>query len=73
MKTIVNNITIKSVAWLMIGIMGVLVANKAVFVHSHILNDGTIIEHAHPYNKSTDSTPYKSHHHTKAEFLFFQI
>ncbi len=52
--------------------MGMLIANKAVFMHTHRLNDGTIIEHAHPYNKSTDSKPYKSHHHTKAELLFFQ-
>jgi hypothetical protein len=72
MKTIVRNIKIKSIACLMIGMMGMLVANKAVFMHTHRLNDGTIIEHAHPYNKSTDSKPYKSHHHTKAELLFFQ-
>ena len=72
MKMIVRNITIKFIAWLVIGMMGMLVANKAVFMHTHRLNDGTIIEHAHPYNKSADSKPYKSHHHTKAELLFFQ-
>jgi hypothetical protein len=56
----------------MIGVMGLLIANRAIFLHVHKLNDGTIIEHAHPYDKSNDSKPYKSHHHSNAEFLFFQ-
>jgi hypothetical protein len=56
----------------MIGIMGLFIANKAIFLHVHKLADGTIIEHAHPYDKSNDSKPYKSHHHSNAEFLFFQ-
>ena len=72
MKTTVKNIIIKSVTWLVIGMMGMLIANKAVFMHTHKLSDGTVIEHAHPYNKSSDSEPYKSHHHSKAELLFFQ-
>ena len=72
MKTIVRNITIKSVTWLVIGMMGMLIANTAVFIHTHKLSDGTVIKHAHPYNKTNDSAPYKSHHHSKAEFLFLQ-
>lgn len=52
--------------------MGLFIANKAIFLHVHKLNDGTIIEHAHPYDKSNDSKPYKSHHHSNAEFSFFQ-
>ena len=72
MKFSVRDITIKFIAFLIIGVMGMLIANKAVFIHSHRLNDGTVIEHAHPYSKSTDSKPYKSHHHTTAELLFFQ-
>jgi len=56
----------------MTGIIGMYVMNKVVFLHSHKLSDGTVIEHAHPYNKSSDSKPFKSHHHTKGEFLFFQ-
>ncbi|MEA3444739.1 MAG: hypothetical protein U9R19_08440 [Bacteroidota bacterium] len=67
-----KNVAIKSVAFLMIGVMGMLVANKAAFMHTHKLNDGTIISHAHPFDKSNDSKPYKSHHHTNAELLFFQ-
>ncbi len=72
MKTTVRNIAIKSITLLMIGIMGMFIADKAIFLHVHKSNDGTIIEHAHPYDKSNDSKPYKSHHHTNAELLFFQ-
>ena len=72
MKSTVRNITIKFVTLLMIGIMGLFIANKAIFLHDHKLNDGRIIEHAHPYDKSNDSKPFKSHHHSNAEFLFFQ-
>ena len=56
----------------MIGMIGFLIVNKAIFTHTHRLNDGTVIVHSHPFNKSDDSKPYKSHHHSKAEILFFQ-
>ena len=72
MKAIVNRITIKLFTWLVIGLMVMFIANKAVFIHTHRLSDGSIIEHAHPYNKSTDSKPYKSHDHSKIELLFAQ-
>ena len=71
MKIAVKNITIKTVTYLTIGIMVMLIANKALFMHAHQLNDGTVVTHSHPYDKSNDSKPYKSHHHTKAELLFF--
>lgn len=56
----------------MTGIMGMFIANKAIFIHVHKLTDGTTIVHAHPYDKSNDSRPFKSHHHSKAEFLIYQ-
>jgi len=69
----VNRITIKYTACLAIGIMGLLIANKALFIHTHKLEDGRIVVHAHPYNKSGDSeSPYKNHSHTKLELLFYQ-
>ncbi len=71
MKNTARNIAIKSITLLMIGVIGLLIVNKAVFLHVHKLNDGTIIEHAHPFSKSNDSNPIKSHHHSNADFLFF--
>ncbi|MBN2213607.1 MAG: hypothetical protein JW723_05130 [Bacteroidales bacterium] len=49
-----------------------MVANKIIFTHSHILANGQVISHAHPYDKSSDSEPFKSHHHTQSELLFFE-
>lgn len=68
----VRNNNKKSLAILMIGIMGLLIANKGLFIHSHKLESGAIVCHSHPYDKSQDSEPLKKHHHTKAEFLFFE-
>jgi hypothetical protein len=67
-----NSIVINTIIIGMIGIMGMLVINKSVFMHTHKIDENTYVIHSHPYNKSKDSEPYKSHHHTKAEFLFIQ-
>ncbi|NOZ33685.1 MAG: hypothetical protein GXO80_00110 [Chlorobi bacterium] len=62
----------KFITLVMIGIIGLFIVNKGVFMHSHKLANGSVISHSHPYNKSEDSKPYKSHHHTDTEFFFFQ-
>lgn len=72
MKSTINNIVIKLVTLFMIGVMLMLIANKAYFLHVHKLDNGATITHAHPYDKSNDSDPYKSHQHTNSEFSFFQ-
>jgi len=56
----------------MIGILGLLIANKGLFMHTHKLVNGSVVTHSHPYDKKQDSEPNKKHHHTKAEFLFFE-
>lgn len=45
-----------------------MVANKALFLHTHKLANGNLISHAHPFNKSSDSQPIKTHSHSQAEF-----
>jgi hypothetical protein len=70
MKTTIKNITIKSVLYLLIVMMSIFVINNTLFIHAHKTDDGRIVVHAHPYDKSDDSQPYKSHQHTKNEFLF---
>jgi hypothetical protein len=55
------------------------VYNKAVYTHTHLLADGTIITHAHPYTKTNAPGPVTNHSHTQnqlfllsvAELLFF--
>ena len=72
MKSTVNNSVLKLITYFMIGVMGVFIVNKIVFTHVHQLDDGTIVKHAHPYNKANDATPYKTHHHSNADLVFFQ-
>ncbi len=72
MNSTVRNIIKEFSAILMFGIMGLLIANKGLFIHSHKLENGTVVTHSHPYDKVQDSEPFKKHHHTKAEFLFFE-
>ena len=47
------------------------VINRALFLHEHRTADGIIFIHAHPYNKSSDTAPFKSHHHSRAEYVFW--
>ena len=54
---------------LMICIMGTLLLNKAFFVHTHVLADGTVSSHAHPFDRSAEKESEKSHQHSSAEFM----
>ena len=56
------------VALMLIGVAGTYLLNNILFTHQHILENGTVVIHAHPYDKS-DSKPDKSHHHDKAELF----
>ena len=38
-------------------------------MHAHILGNGQVVVHAHPYNKSQDAAPFKKHHHSATEFI----
>jgi hypothetical protein len=67
-----NSIITKTIIIGIIGIMGMIVINKGIFMHTHKIDENTYIIHSHPYNKSKDSEPYKTHHHTKAQFFFIQ-
>ncbi len=44
--------------------------NQAAYWHYHILGDGTVVKHAHPYNsESKGTTPYQNHQHSDFELL----
>lgn len=53
----------------LISIAGIQVTNVFYF-HAHKLADGTVVCHAHPFQKSQDQAPYKSHNHTSREFFY---
>ena len=52
--------------------MFLLIANKGVFLHTHHFADGSVVVHAHPFNKSNDNAPDNSHNHTKKELILIQ-
>lgn len=46
--------------------------NQTVNWHYHLLKDGTVVKHAHPFNSETQgTTPFQKHQHTESEFLFY--
>ncbi|MFW5820201.1 MAG: hypothetical protein ACOCWA_02855 [Bacteroidota bacterium] len=48
------------------------VYSKAFYQHSHVLSDGSVITHAHPFNKSSDNSPFKKHQHTSFELYVLE-
>ncbi len=43
--------------------MSIMIANNVAFLHTHVLSDGQIIQHAHPFSKdkTTDQNPIHTH------------
>lgn len=66
----VKKITVKLTAYLIIGLVGILISNELLYTHSHKQNGQTVV-HAHPYDKSEDKEQSEKHSHTEAELFFF--
>lgn len=54
-------------AYLMIFLIALITVNSAFNLHTHVLNDGTTITHAHPYKNG--STNNNNHDHSDLEYL----
>ncbi len=70
MKAGMPYIVKKTFAIVLLGIIGLLTLNNALFMHLHRLPNGTLIVHAHPFsntNQADDSS--QTHQHTKVELL----
>ena len=65
-----RNIPSKIAAISLVVIIGIHSLNTLVYTHRHLLTDGTIITHAHPFDKSSDTDPFKSHYHSTIELVF---
>ena len=54
----------------LISLFGVLWYNNTYNQHIHILSNGRIIIHSHPYKDfGSESSPYKDHKHTSLELI----
>jgi hypothetical protein len=65
-----NDISYRLIAISLIVVVGIHSLNSFFNTHSHRLPDGTVITHAHPYDHSSDTNPFKSHKHTATELVF---
>ena len=61
------------ISLLLIAVMAMLTFNQSVYLHTHKLNDGTVVTHAHPYQKTNNSTPTTSHQHSKKDYVFIGL
>lgn len=44
--------------------------NRVSNWHYHVLENGIVVEHSHPFNQAKkDGTPFQSHQHSESEFL----
>lgn len=65
---------ILSKAFIALSISAVLLLfyNDAANWHYHLLQDGTLIRHAHPYTPNPDDHgPFRNHKHSQNDFIFF--
>lgn len=71
MKIPNKNMLKKLLSLVLIVLLGLMTVNKSIFTHSHKLGNGIIITHSHPYNTAKDTTPFKEHHHSQSQLLFY--
>ncbi len=64
-----ENMLRKTISIFVLSVFVLLILNNNFYLHNHKLSDGSIITHAHPFDKKGDTTPFKSHHHSKAQFF----
>lgn len=70
---IVNTAHIRrGVAIMLLCLVTAITINNAVYLHSHIVDNNTVITHAHPFSKSADNLPFKTHKHTDFEYTITQ-
>ncbi|MEA1877644.1 MAG: hypothetical protein U9N86_12340 [Bacteroidota bacterium] len=69
MNSVVRKIVLQLIVVLMVALMGMMIGNRIMFLHVHILPDGTQVHHAHPFDKSTENSPSSQHHHTGSELI----
>jgi hypothetical protein len=59
-------------AFMLAVLMSFQVYTRTVYQHVHQLSDGRTISHAHPFSKTSDTSPIKSHQHSSLELFCLQ-
>jgi len=50
-----------------------LLVNIICNVHLHLIANGTVLFHAHPYQKDSQQQPFKTHPHARFELLIYDF
>ncbi|MCA1756026.1 MAG: hypothetical protein LC649_01020 [Bacteroidales bacterium] len=64
-----NKITREVGVLLMSSIILLISYNNIRYTHNHALNNGSIVTHAHPFDRTGDSSPVKQHDHNRLEMV----
>ncbi len=63
----------KKLAWLFAVILSLVVVNNSLFLHTHNVDFGTYIVHAHPFDVTNGEDGDQGHTHTENEILVYQM
>ena len=58
---------------MLILVMGSLLVNQALYTHTHVMPDGSIVSHAHPFSKNAGCNKNTTHQHSSAEFFLLDM
>jgi len=58
---------------LLILVMGSMLVNQALYTHTHVMPDGSIVSHAHPFSKNAGCNKNTTHQHSSAEFFLLNL
>ncbi len=68
MKGLQRDILKNILVGVMMSIMAMLIVNQVLYVHTHILPDGEVITHSHPFSRSGGNGSNPGHHHCNCEY-----
>ena len=51
----------RTLSILLIVAVAALILNRVMYAHIHVLYNGSVVTHAHPFSKSTEGNPDSSH------------
>lgn len=54
---------------MMIAVIAALMINRVVYTHIHVLSNGSLVSHAHPFSKNTEGKSDAGHQHSTIEFF----
>ncbi len=67
---------LRMVSLILLLVMTILVFNNTVYTHVHVMPDGSLVTHAHPFQKGEDSGQGTGHQHSSSIYFLldhFQI